>query len=93
MPQPGFQQPGFGGYPQPGFQQPGYPQPGYPQPGFGGVPGAVPFPHMPPQQDMYGGGGYAGDDSAKGFEFTDESVRKAFIRKVYSILMVSWTHI
>lgn len=79
FPQPGFQQPGFGGYPQPGFQQPG----------FGGVPGAVPFPHMPPQSDAYTGGYGAGDEGMKGFDFNDESIRKAFIRKVYSILMVS----
>jgi hypothetical protein len=29
------------------------------------------------------------DPEAKGFEFNDESIRKAFIRKVYSILTVS----
>lgn len=30
----------------------------------------------------------SGDGEAKGFEFSDESIRKGFIRKVYSILMV-----
>lgn len=28
------------------------------------------------------------DPEVKGFDFTDESIRKGFIRKVYSILMV-----
>lgn len=29
------------------------------------------------------------DPDAKGFEFTDQSIRKGFIRKVFSILTVS----
>jgi hypothetical protein len=29
------------------------------------------------------------DPEAKGFEFTDQSIRKAFIRKVFGILSVS----
>ncbi|XP_037043393.1 protein lifeguard 1-like isoform X3 [Bradysia coprophila] len=78
-PQPGYPQPGYpdSGYPQPGFQQPGYPQPGgFQQPGF------VPtVPHAGPVYDPE-------DPEVKGFDFTDQSIRKAFIRKVYSILMV-----
>ncbi|RZC42534.1 Bax1-I domain containing protein [Asbolus verrucosus] len=38
---------------------------------------------------MYGGAGYAGEDpEVKGFDFSDKSIRRGFIRKVYSILMV-----
>lgn len=55
------------------------------------------FKGYPPQQPGYppqsGGGfadpGYSGEDpEAKGFQFTDESIRRGFIRKVYAILMV-----
>lgn len=95
-PQPGYPQPG---YPQPGYPQPGYPggfqQPGnyppgsYPQPGgypppSGGYPqpGFVPtVPHAAPYDPE--------DPEVKGFDFTDQSIRKGFIRKVYSILMVN----
>lgn len=38
-------------------------------------------PHQPPYVDPE-------DPDAKGFDFTDESIRKGFIRKVYSILTV-----
>jgi hypothetical protein len=97
QPQPGYpQQPGF--YPpQPGYPpQGGYPpqQPGYPpqQPGYPPQPVYPPQPGYPPQ-DNYGPSApsaYADpeDPEAKGFEFNDESIRKAFIRKVYSILTV-----
>lgn len=76
-------------------------QGGMPPPNMGGYPGAAgPMPgagfHMPPpttgyvqQPDMYGtsfGNEEAGD--VKGFEFNDQSIRRGFIRKVYSILMV-----
>lgn len=50
----------------------------------------------PPQPDNnYGannGANYDPEDpeGVKGFDFTDESIRKAFIRKVYSILCVSY---
>lgn len=37
------------------------------------------MPYQPPYVDPE-------DGEAKGFEFTDESIRKGFIRKVYSIL-------
>uniref|UniRef100_A0A336LQ22 CSON000213 protein n=1 Tax=Culicoides sonorensis TaxID=179676 RepID=A0A336LQ22_CULSO len=77
------QQPGFNpGYPPQGFGgQPGFPQPGFQQPGFGGMPATVPF-HMPPPPMNT-----SDDGGVKGFEFDDQSIRKAFIRKVYSILM------
>lgn len=91
--QPGYGQPGYPpqqGYPgsqQPGYGQPGYPpQQGYPgaqQPGYGYPPQSV--GGFAPQ-GQYGGGE---DPSVKGFDFSDESVRRGFIRKVYSILMVS----
>lgn len=99
-PQGGYGQPppaGFAGYPpQGGFPQGGYPQGGFPQGGF--------VPHLPPQgqgqpgyqpqgdyNNAYGQGQYGQDEDpeVKGFEFNDESIRKGFIRKVYSILMVS----
>lgn len=53
------------------------PPPGsYPQPGF------VPtVPHVGPVYDPE-------DPEVKGFDFTDQSIRRGFIRKVYSILMV-----
>ncbi|XP_063697198.1 protein lifeguard 1-like isoform X3 [Culicoides brevitarsis] len=76
---PGYPPQGFpqGGYPPGG--QPGFPQPGFQQPGFPNMPAGMGFrPQMPPVGD---------DEGMKGFEFNDESIRKAFIRKVYSILM------
>lgn len=84
---PGYPPQGFpqGGFPQAGYppQQPGFPQPGFQQPGFGGMPATIPI-HMPPPTN------YSDDDGGmKGFEFNDDSIRRAFIRKVYSILMVS----
>lgn len=89
------QQPGFGqgGYPsQPYPSQQGYP--GYvPQAGFAPQPGYQPYP---PQDAGFMGqpsmppGNYGvydpEDQSAKGFDFTDQSIRRGFIRKVYSIL-------
>lgn len=64
------------GYPP---QQPGY---GYPQPPQSG-PGFI-----QPPQPQYGGE----DPEVKGMEFNDESIRRGFIRKVYSILMVNQPH-
>ncbi|XP_068618824.1 protein lifeguard 1-like isoform X2 [Battus philenor] len=102
-PQGGYPQGGYpppGGYPQGGYPQGGYPQAypaaGYPQ----GVPGGYPTP-QPGFQPGYGGAGYGepagypgpgqgslGEDAdVKGFDFNEQSIRKAFIRKVYSILM------
>ncbi|GAB0094558.1 protein lifeguard 1 [Sergentomyia squamirostris] len=96
-PQPGFNAgyPPPGGYPQPGYAQPAYPPAGggYPQPGFANPmpPGGqgAPYGYVPPQGPT---GGYGTTDDpedpeVKGFGFTDESIRKGFIRKVYSILM------
>lgn len=37
---------------------------------------------------MYGGGASYEDPEVKGFDFSDASIRRGFIRKVYSILMV-----
>lgn len=74
--------------PQPGFQQPGYPtQPGYPpqQPYNPAYPHQMPsFRPQPPYMDPE-------DPDAKNFEFSDESIRKGFIKKVYSILSVQLT--
>jgi len=72
-PNPGFQQP-YAGYPPPQQPYAGYQQPQQPY--------DPAYPHqMPAYIDPE-------DPEAKGFEFTDESVRKGFIKKVYSILTV-----
>ncbi|XP_038223304.1 protein lifeguard 1-like isoform X1 [Zerene cesonia] len=100
---PGDQQGGYpqGGYPQGGYPQGGYPQGGYPQGGYpqGGYPqGGYPPPQPGFQPAGYGGAGYGepgyggpaglGEDAdVKGFDFNEQSIRKSFIRKVYSILM------
>jgi len=95
--------PPYGGYPQGGYPQGGYPQGGFPQqggypqpqPGFpqggGGYPGGQgPYPipptagfRIPIDPDMNKPG-----ERFEGFEFSDKKIRMAFIRKVYSILMV-----
>ncbi|XP_058800408.1 protein lifeguard 1-like [Phymastichus coffea] len=96
-------QQGYPGYPQgdsgyPGAGYPGGPPPaGFNPPPYGnqGGPGfippaAPPYGHVPPQQGMYGAS-YSEDpmnDEAKGFQFNDTTIRQAFIKKVYSILMV-----
>lgn len=100
-PQGGYP-PGPGGYPQGGYPQGGYPQGGYPQGGYppGGYPqGGYPPPPQPGFQPAgYGAPGYGDatyspnvgvgeDGEVKGFDFTEQSIRKAFIRKVYAILM------
>ncbi|XP_050075075.1 protein lifeguard 1-like isoform X2 [Anopheles maculipalpis] len=97
--QPGYppQQPGYtsGGY-FPGYppqQQPGYPpqQPGYPpQPQPGGYPPQPGFVQPPPpgMPSAYGTAYDPETGSVKGFEFNDQSIRRGFIRKVYSILTV-----
>lgn len=83
---------------------PGYPPqkmddyPGYvPQAGFApqpGVPYGYPSSSMPPpNQQMPNFQSPGANDTepiVKGFEFSDESIRRGFIRKVYSILSVSW---
>ncbi|CAG9821594.1 unnamed protein product [Phaedon cochleariae] len=98
--QPGYP-PQQGGYPPPqgGFPpQGGYPpqQGGYPgpAPGFQPPPYAsndpysagehVPFSSSP--AGNYGGAAYPEDPEVKGFDFSDASIRRGFIRKVYAIL-------
>ena len=89
------------GYP---MQQPGYnphqQQAYYPPPQTGFAPHQQQAYYPPPQQNPYQqpsqplnmsqGAAYQDpeDLEAKGFEFTDQSIRKAFIRKVFSILTV-----
>ncbi|XP_076661603.1 glutamate NMDA receptor-associated protein 1 lifeguard [Halictus rubicundus] len=93
--------PGQQGYPQPnpGYPPPqdGY-NPGYPPP-YGTIPPAPGF--VPPGGQAPGGPIFSAHPimydthhaedpmgvEIKGFGFTDESIRKGFIRKVYSILM------
>lgn len=80
-PQQNLPQTGFA--PQPGFaQQPGF-SASYPQSNFSSVYGDVVPPsnqHMPVSDE---------EPMVKGFEFSDMSIRRGFIRKVYSILSVS----
>ncbi|XP_063623714.1 protein lifeguard 1-like isoform X4 [Cydia splendana] len=91
-----------GGYPQGGYPQGGYPQGGYPPPGGYPPQAGYPAQGGYAPQPGYGAPGYAGeaggygqpgvsdlgeDGSVKGFDFNDQSIRKSFIRKVYSILM------
>lgn len=78
-------------YPGHGYQHTGYePQPAYPPPS--GYPGAVPQPGFQPYghvpTSIYAP---AAEDepTVKGFNFSDESVRRGFIRKVYCILSVT----
>ncbi|XP_053675916.1 protein lifeguard 1-like [Anopheles nili] len=99
--QPGYppQQPGYPPQ-QPGYppQQPGYPPAGYPSGGYmPGYPPQQPQGYSPqpgfvqPPPGMPGAYGAAYDPetgSVKGFEFNDQSIRRGFIRKVYSILTV-----
>lgn len=69
----------MGGYPQPAPSPPGNTSYGF-------------QPNMPPTQlrpDYAPGFIESQDFEAKGFGFTDESIRKGFIKKVYSILCVS----
>ncbi|XP_030766158.1 protein lifeguard 1-like isoform X3 [Sitophilus oryzae] len=81
-PQGGYAQPGYppaGGYP--GQSYPTAPQPGFQPPAYGSDPYSNP------------GGGYGAYNpedpgDVKGFDFNDQTIRRGFIRKVYSILMV-----
>lgn len=80
-----------------GYSQSNYPGQSY-QSNFDPQPGFAPQPAYPPQSQPYGhvpAHMYAGSDTnpleqpaVKGFEFTDESIRRGFIRKVYAILSV-----
>ncbi|XP_044749186.1 protein lifeguard 1-like [Coccinella septempunctata] len=81
--------------PYPGQQgYPAYPQQGYPGGYPPGPPPGQPGFNVPPQQppyvaqDMYGGtdAGYK-EPGMAAFEFSDSSIRRGFIKKVYSILM------
>lgn len=99
--QGGYPQGGYpqGGYPQGGYPQGGYPPPGgYPP--QSGYPPQGGYPGQPGFQAGYGGapygeaagyaqppGGVGEDGEVKGFDFTEKSIRRAFIRKVYAILM------
>ncbi|CAH2237557.1 jg9810 [Pararge aegeria aegeria] len=99
-PQGGYPQGGYpqAGYPQAGYPQAGYPQAGYPQGGYpqGGYQPPPPQPGFQPSgygegfgQPPYGGpnSSLGEDGDVKGFDFNEQSIRKSFIRKVYSILM------
>jgi FtsH-binding integral membrane protein len=90
-PNPGYPN-ASGGYPSAGA---GYPNAGYPNAAFGGYPQGPQAPMMgfqmpmrpeilveqPKNDNVEGGGGY-------GMDFTEKTIRRGFIRKVYSILMV-----
>lgn len=86
-PQQGYPQ----GYPpQQAYQPQGYPQPGAVQPGFAPIPTGAPYGHIPPvaNQHVPYSDGNSSDPIVKGFDFSEESIRRGFIRKVYSILTV-----
>ncbi|XP_022917967.2 protein lifeguard 1 isoform X1 [Onthophagus taurus] len=78
-----------GGYPQPGFQ-PGFAPPP-PDHSYGGGGYEQPQPGeatpLPIRSDMYGTPYAGGEDDIKGFDFSDQTIRRGFIRKVYAILM------
>lgn len=90
VPYPGAVLPIHGMSSDVGFINPGYPGSHPQQSGF--------VPLVPPQNVPYGNvpkpGGYDAEDplgpEVKGFDFTEESIRKGFIRKVYSILSVGF---
>jgi len=84
-------------YPPQYPQQPGYPQQqgGYPPQQAGYAP-PQPFPPMhvaPPQGAMMGGDNFAhvGSDEPMDGGFGEKAVRRGFIKKVYSILMLQLT--
>ncbi|KAJ8715911.1 hypothetical protein PYW08_013196 [Mythimna loreyi] len=85
-PQGGYPQGGYppppGGYPAGGYPQAGYPPPPQGYPAYGAGQGyGEPQGYAPPQD------GVGEDGSVKGFDFSEQSIRRAFIRKVYAILM------
>ncbi|XP_037043404.1 protein lifeguard 1-like [Bradysia coprophila] len=102
--QPGYppQQHGKDGYPPQGYPSQGYPpnvgfvNPGYPS----GPPQPSGFvPLVPPANNPYGNapippqhpGAYIDPEDLteiKGFDFSEETIRRGFIRKVYSILSI-----
>lgn len=76
--------------PQIGFVNPSYPMPQ----GSGFVPLVQPQQPFPPMPNPHQAGAFIDPENPegmemKGFDFTEQSVRKGFIRKVYSILSVS----
>lgn len=87
----GYQYGNAGGHPQPppSMQQPPHvgfvplvqPQPGQQLP-YSQMPHAYPGGFVDPENPL--------GPEVKGFDFTEQSVRKGFIRKVYSILSVSF---
>ncbi|CDS42755.1 NMDA receptor glutamate binding chain [Echinococcus multilocularis] len=91
---PSGQPQAYPAYPQqppaylPGYQQPGYPGPGYGGPSPPGYP--VPPMHMPaytPAQDDFDGGNPTNNQFAAS-PFSDKTIRRRFVGKVYSILAV-----
>jgi len=83
-PYPGGYPPPQGGYPP---QQQGFPQQGgYPPPGFYPQGGAGAAPYVPPTARGYTDPEMKRDDLSE-FTFSDKTIRRAFIRKVYAILM------
>lgn len=71
------QQQYYGQYPPPPQQQ-----------GFNQAPYNPAYPHQNPTENtMYNG--YQDPESDKNFDFNDDSIRRGFIKKVYSILCVS----
>lgn len=76
----------FGQSPYPPPNTGFYPPPQQPYSGYSGYPSQQPYdPAYPHQMPAYVD---PEDPDAKGFEFSDESIRKGFIKKVYSILTV-----
>lgn len=63
------------------------PHAAYPQTGF--APYGYPSTHVPPQDLHVPSNATDTDLMVKGFEFNTESIRRGFIRKVYSILSVN----
>nr|CDS17706.1 NMDA receptor glutamate binding chain [Echinococcus granulosus] len=94
---PSGQPQAYPAYPQqPPAYPPGYQQPGYPAPGYGGPsPPGYPVPpmHMPgngtytPTQGDFDGGNPTNNQFAAS-PFSDKTIRRRFVGKVYSILAV-----
>lgn len=90
------------GYPSQGYPSQGYPPTvGFVNPGYPGQPQPSGFvPLVPPANNPYGNtpivppqhpGAYIDPEDLsemKGFDFSEETIRRGFIRKVYSILSI-----
>ncbi|KDR15304.1 hypothetical protein L798_10741, partial [Zootermopsis nevadensis] len=91
--QPGYPANTNQSYPPPYTTTPGFVVPPPSAPPYGQVPvgSGQPYGTTPNQQAMYGAS-YGGDEplteSVENFEFSDKTIRRGFIRKVYGILMV-----